>query len=86
MAVLISYNYSYHLIQKILPSRFMCNNIRIYIYIYIYIYKISFLVVFLWRCKNFDPLINGRAQNEVVTNGLLRKVRGPTDEKLRAAG
>jgi len=36
--------------------------------------------------QNFVPLIHGRTQNEVVANGMLRKVRGSKGEKVRGAG
>jgi len=36
--------------------------------------------------QNFISLINGRTQNEVVANWLLRKVRGPKEEKVRGDG
>lgn len=35
--------------------------------------------------QNFHSLINGRTQNEVVANGMLRKVSGSKGESKRSS-
>jgi len=59
----------------------MCNNIRINTYIKNFIFARLFVAI-----KNFVPLINGRTHNEVVANGMLRKVCGAKGEKVRGDG
>jgi len=44
------------------------------------------LLVLFVAVQNFVSRINGRLQNEVVANGMLRNVRGPKGEKVRGAG
>jgi hypothetical protein len=58
----------------------MCNNIT-------QIYTVNFIFARLFvAVQNFVTLINGRTQNEIVANGMLRKVRGPKGEKVRGTG